>query len=337
MGAAVSVRIYTTSPQSKDVPAAHYAERIAAVSRWSEHAGCHGILVYTDNGIADPWLVAQLIIESTETLRPLVAVQPIYMHPFAVAKMVGTLGYLHGRAVDVNMVAGGFRNDLLALDDETPHDERYTRLVEYARIVQGLLTTPDGFSFAGSYYRVANARLQPPLDDHLRPGFLVSGSSPAGLAAARALGATAVKYPQPSHEETTDGEGEGGSGIRVGVIARPTDDDAWEVAHERFPADRLGQLTHAVAMSVSDSEWHRQLSSRTDTAERTPDAYWLWPFQNYKTFCPYLVGSYDRVGSELRAYLEHGFTTFILDVPRTEDDLHHTNVAFERARAAVSA
>jgi alkanesulfonate monooxygenase len=337
MGAAVSVRVYTTSPQSKDVAAAQYPGRIADVARWSERAGCHGILVYTDNGIADPWLIAQLIIESTDALRPLVAVQPLYMHPFAAAKMVATLGYLHGRAVDVNMVAGGFRNDLLALDDETPHDDRYVRLVEYAQIVHGLLTAPNGFSFDGSYYRVANARLQPPLDDHLQPGFLVSGSSPAGLAAARSLGATAVKYPQPSHEETADPDADGRSGIRVGVIARATDDEAWEVAHERFPADRLGQLTHAVAMSVSDSEWHRQLSARTDPPERTPDAYWLWPFQNYKTFCPYLVGSYDRIGLELRAYLERGFTTFILDIPRSEDDLHHTNIAFERARAAVSA
>ena len=333
MGTAdASVRVFTTSPQSKDVAAAEYAEQIATIARWSEDAGCHGILVYTDNGIADPWLVAQLIIQSTERLSPLVAVQPIYMNPYAVAKMVATLGYLHGRRVDLNMVAGGFRNDLISLDDETHHDERYTRLVEYARVVQGLLSARAPFSFTGEYYRLANARLQPQLDEELMPGFTVSGSSPAGMAAARALGATAVRYPQPAHKELSDPDATVAGGIRVGVIARETEEEAWEVAHERFPADRIGQITHAVAMSVTDSEWHRQLSESRDTAEASRDTYWLWPFQNYKTFCPYLVGSHERVADELRLYLENGFRTFILDIPRSPDDLHHSNLAFERAR-----
>ncbi len=293
VGRGVNIRVYTTSPQTKDVPAADYAERVAAVARWSDEAGCHGILVYTDNGIADPWLVAQLIIQSTQALSPLVAVQPVYMAPYAVAKMVATLGYLHGRRVDLNMVAGGFRKDLLSLDDDTPHDDRYVRLVEYAQVVRGLLTSNKPFSFEGKYYRVVNA-----LPD---PGAVVA------------------------------------AGIRVGVIARPTDDEAWEVAHDRFPADRLGQLTHAVAMSVTDSEWHGQLSARKDSEQASADPYWLWPFQNYQTFCPYLVGSHDRVADELRLYLERGFRTFVLDVPRSPDDLHHANLAFERARTTVAA
>ena len=331
------MRVFTTCPQTKDVSAEDYVERVASVSRWSEDAGCHGILVYTDNGIADPWLVAQLIIQSTNALSPLVAVQPVYMTPYAAAKMVATLGYLHGRRVDLNMVAGGFRRDLRSLADETAHDERYARLVEYAQVVRGLLTAEGPFTYEGDYYRVTNARLEPRLDRRLLPEFLVSGSSAAGMAAARALGATAVKYPQPAQAEAPNAPHDLPAGIRVGIIARPTEAEAWEVAHSRFPADRMGQLTHAVAMSVSDSDWHRQLSSRQDSEAGSPDAYWLWPFQNYQTFCPYLVGSYDRVAAELRLYLEHGFRTFVLDIPRSPDDLHHACMAFERARSAVAA
>jgi alkanesulfonate monooxygenase len=331
------LRIYTTCPQTKDVAAAEYAERVASIAGWSDDAGCEGILVYTDNGIADPWLVGQLIIENTKTLSPLIAVQPVYMTPYAAAKMVTTLAYLHKRRVDLNMVAGGFRNDLLSLDDDTPHDERYDRLVEYAQVIRGLLTAEKAFSFEGRYYRLVNARLRPSLDPQLQPGFFVSGSSAAGLAAARALGATAVKYPQPADQEVPNPEVEIPAGIRVGVIARPTDEEAWREAHERFPGDRTGQLTHAVAMSISDSEWHRQLSERSDGPDPSADSYWLWPFQNYKTFCPYLVGSYRGVAAHLGLYIEHGFRTFILDIPHSRDDLHHTSVAFEHALAAIAA
>ncbi|MDP9308759.1 MAG: LLM class flavin-dependent oxidoreductase, partial [Actinomycetota bacterium] len=67
-----------------------YLAQVVEVARWSERAGCRGMLIYTDNAIVDPWLVAQLVIENTERLCPLVAVQPLYLHPYTVAKMVTT-------------------------------------------------------------------------------------------------------------------------------------------------------------------------------------------------------------------------------------------------------
>ena len=135
------VEVFSTCPDSRNL-GDDYLRRVVDVSQWSDRAGCRGMLVYTDNGLVDPWLLAQLVLENTERLCPLVAVQPVYMHPYSVAKMVASLAFLHGRRVVLNMVAGGFRNDLLALDDDTEHDDRYVRLVEYTRILQGLLQDP---------------------------------------------------------------------------------------------------------------------------------------------------------------------------------------------------
>ena len=333
------MRVYSTTPQSKDVPRGEYLRRVADVSRWSEEAGCHGILVYTDNGIVDPWLVAQVVVQSTDRLSPLVAVQPVYMHPYSAAKMVTSLAFLHGRRIDLNLLAGGFKNDLLALGDETPHDERYERTVEYAEIVLGLLAGAAPVTVDGRYYRVANLRLTPPLPEELRPGVLISGSSPAGLAAAAKLGATPVKYPKPPGEEDA-GDHDGEFGVRVGIVAREDADQAWRVARERFPEDRKGQITHKIAMKVSDSHWHSQLSGRDPGAAEDergePNPYWLGPFQNYNTFCPYLVGSYVRVAREIAHYMRLGSTHFILDIPPSEDELAHTGRVFREA-AALSA
>jgi len=143
----------------------------------------------------------------------------------------------------------------------------------------------------------------------------------------------AVRYPEPGREApSADADGVR-SGVRVGVLARETDEAAWAVAHARFPPDRQGQLTHAMAMKVSDSSWHRQLSRVEERA--TPGPWWMHPFTNYKTFCPYLVGSYDRVAGELARFLAAGERIVILDVPAEEDDLGHAARAF--ARAAVLA
>jgi alkanesulfonate monooxygenase len=329
---AATVEVFSTTPQSKDVPKADYLKRVEEVARWSDEAGYRGILVYTDNGLVDPWLVSQLILQSTKQLAPLVAIQPIYMHPYTAAKMVSSLAFLHERRIYLNMLAGGFKNDLIALNDDTPHDDRYVRTVEYTQIMTALLSSPDPVSFEGKYYKVTNLKMTPPLDPELYPGILISGSSDAGLAAAREIGATAVKYPKPPGEEVDQRGDTVDSGVRVGIIARDDSEEAWRIALERFPEDRKGQITHKLAMKVSDSQWHKQLSDLGDRPVGDENPYWLGPFENYNTFCPYLVGSYDAVAAEVGRYISLGFKTFILDIPVSDEELEHTAVVFERGK-----
>jgi alkanesulfonate monooxygenase len=184
--------VYSTCPPSGDTPPEQYHERVKEVARWSDACGCRGILVYTDNGLVDPWLMAQRIIQETEELTPLVAVQPAYRHPYSVAKLVTSLAHIHGRRVDLNMLAGGFRNDLLALGDATSHDDRYERTVEYTRIIQGLLRGDAPVTQDGRHYRVNRLKLRPALPPELYPTFLISGSSAAGMQAAKEIDAVAV-------------------------------------------------------------------------------------------------------------------------------------------------
>jgi alkanesulfonate monooxygenase len=305
---------------------------VADAARWSEKWGCTGMLVYTDNSQLDPWLVSQMIIQDTQHLAPLVAVQPVYMHPYTVAKMVCSLSVLYGRRVYLNLVAGGFKNDLAALNDTTPHDERYERLIEYAMIVKGLLADQDAIMFQGKFYRVDKLKMTPPMQVSLLPGVLISGSSEAGLSAARLLGAVPILYAKPAKECAPTAANTGGHfGIRIGVMARPTEEEAWKEAHKRFPEEKKGKILHGLAMKVSDSVWHHELSRTIEQKKHNSGSYWLAPFENYKTFCPYLVGSYEQVGEELTGYLDLGCRTFILDVPQCEQDLQHARIAFDLA------
>ena len=327
-----ALKIFTSCPPSVLAQPRTCLQQLKDIARWSEDSGCEGILVFTDNGQLDPWLVSQTIIEATKRLCPLVAVQSAYMHPYSVAKMITSFAHLYGRRVYLNMVAGGFKNDLIALNDLTPHDERYARLIEYTTVIQSLLHTADPVSFEGRYYTVTNLKLTPPLPPELLPGVLISGSSEAGVQAARQLKAVAVEYPKPPADYASALPTNGAScGIRIGVIARPDDDEAWSVARARFPEDRKGQLTHQLAMKVSDSSWHRQLSELGKNGAEAVNPYWLVPFQNYKATCPYLVGSYDRVADEVARYVGIGYSTFILDVPESVEEMRHTGVMFERA------
>jgi alkanesulfonate monooxygenase len=328
------VGIFTTCPQSKDLDRPDYVRQVIEIAHWSEEFHCDGMLIYTDNGLVDPWLIAQIVVENTEHLMPLVAVQPIYMHPYSVAKLVTSIAYLHNRRIALNMLAGGFRNDLLALGDTTEHDDRYLRTTEYTQIIRRLLQGDGATELNGKYYSVKNLKMTPPLPPELFPEILISGSSAAGMAAAQAIGATAIRYPQPAEFEEAERDALATGtkcGMRVGVIARKDDEEAWRVAHERFPEDRRGQLAHQVAMKVSDSVWHKQLSALDQRSQSDDSPYWLGPMQNYKTFCPYIVGSYARVATELGRYISLGFRTVILDIPPSRDELAHVMESFRMA------
>src|SRR5260221_7690758 len=171
------------------------------------------------------------------------------------------------------------------------------------------------------------------------PGMLVSGSSEAGMDAARQLRATAVEYPKPPAEYATAPPANIASrGIRIGIIARSEDAQAWSVARTRYPEDRKGQITHQLAMKVSDSSWHRQLSELGNTEAGAENPYWLGPFQNHKAGSPFLVGSYDRVGGEMARFVDVSYRTFLLGVPAGVEEMHPTrNVVWSAGRGCLGA
>ena len=71
--------------------------------------------------------------------------------------------------VYLNMVAGGFKNDLAALNDTTPHDKRYARLVEYTSIIKELLLGVAPVTYRGEFYVIDKLRLSPPLPNRAIP------------------------------------------------------------------------------------------------------------------------------------------------------------------------
>ncbi|MEM9652361.1 MAG: LLM class flavin-dependent oxidoreductase [Actinomycetota bacterium] len=262
-------------------------------------------------------------------MSPLVAVQPAYEHPFTTARTVASFQRLHDRAVHLNLVAGGFVRDLEAIGAFLDHDARYERLVEHATIVAGVLAG-ETMTVEGNHYQVSGLRMDASDLDADAVKFFVSGSSPAGIAAATSLGAVPVRYPKPPDADQEPELVGLATGIRLGVIARDTADEAWRLAHERFPPDRAGEMKHSVAVKVSDSHWHRDQAGIAEGG-----TFWLHPVNTYKSFCPYLVGSHEDVAKTIGDYLVDGVRTLILDIPTCPEDVANAMVAVERASTRI--
>lgn len=334
--AAGGVTIYSTCRSTIGHGPKSHLRELLEIARWADDAGYRGALIYSDHTSIDVWLAAQAAIVNTATFVPLVAVQPIDMTPFALARAVSSLAHLYGRRVDLNFVSGGFSRDLAAQGDALAHDARYDRLTEYVRIVQMLLG--GGLtSYAGQYYTVRRARLTAPVPADLLPTTYVSGSSAVSLQAGESLGIGQLSAPLPPHDHASPEfrKNKFGAGISIGVIARDDSSQAWRVARERFPADPDGAERMKLLLSASVSSWQGQLASVPIADDGDGGAYWLVPFRYHHTFNPYLVGSYDEVAQAMTTYLNGGIRTFVLDVPRELDDLHHARIAIERAVAAM--
>lgn len=329
----MDVELFTTTPQSVEYERYFFLNELKRIAQLSEKYGCKGILIYSDNRLADPWMTTGLILAETSHLLPMIALQPVYMHPYTIAKKISTIALIYNRRIALNLVAGGFVNDLKALADNTAHDKRYERLCEYTEIIQMLLTSKHAVSYDGEYYQIKNLKLQPQMPEDLQPVYYLSGSSDMARQSAKRLDAHLIEYPEPSeyYSKSHINKEHSMKGIRIGILARHTHEQAWIDANKRFPKTRAGQISHLLAKKTSDSEWHKNLSSHNGNGQHKEPVYWLGPFKHYHTFCPYLVGDYSDVARELSSYLKTGCTTCILDIPVSELDLQSTVRVFKQA------
>lgn len=322
-------------PFDDGMPGQEYMDKIKASAIRSERCGFSAMLVYSDHQQFDPWLAANYLMSFTKRISPLIAVQPLYTHPFTVAKLMTSLSLIYDRPVHLNFISGGFPHDLEAFCDSIGHDQRYERVGEYGEIVRNLLSTRRPLTYHGAHYQVEGlhlkiaARMKP----HCSPIFTVSGSSPAGMAVARRLGARAIEYLRPVHHYDGVTRPEGMQyGTRLGIVSRATTEAAWSIARSRYPDDELGREMREYYVRVSDSVWVKELGAEIITPEGHP--YWLGPYKNGHATCPFLVGAREDVARELAGYFKMGLRTFIVDDPTTDEDALEIQTVFAMAEEA---
>jgi alkanesulfonate monooxygenase len=320
------VEVFTISPRTLDHK--EYWRNIQNVVNWSEKYACTGVLIFTGNDTyVDPWLAAHSMLTQSRALEPLIAVNPIYMHPFTVAKMISSFAYLYQRKVWLNLVTGTALNYLDGFCDNLSHDDRYERLLEYALLIDDLLTGNGLTSVDGRFYKVSGLQVVPKMPGNLRPGYFLAGQSDAARSAAARLNACNMQMLQPGFQNQLNGA----RGIHFGIITRATRDQAWEAAHGWFPEDEEGQMMLDLSMQNTDSVWKRRMKSLSEDDELRSEGYWLQPFRNFMADCPYLVGSHSEVADIIAQLIIRGVDTFILDLPANEQEFEQAHAAFRLA------
>ena len=296
-----------------------YVDELMRIAHFSDRNGFEGILLFSGNDVfIEPWSMAQHILAYTQQSSPLIAVNPIYMHPFTVAKIVSSFALLYRRKVYLNMITGTATSDLRGMGDEHSHEARYSRLGEFIFLVRRLLTSARPINFRGKYYTTNDLQLRPRLPATLMPEFLIAGQSDDAHRISTEMECLMMQMLPPNLDE-----GITAPGLNFGIFAREERDQARQAAKRRFLDSDENRELLKLTMENTDSVWKRRLNEAGKTSELYENGYWLLPFLTFQADCPYLVGSYADIGANLRCFAEKNVGTIILDVVADEQELHH--------------
>ncbi|MGH7530197.1 MAG: LLM class flavin-dependent oxidoreductase [Gemmatimonadales bacterium] len=165
-----------------------YVRRLA---RASERAGFDLTLIAElnlndikgpDAPTLDAWSTAAALAAVTERLELMVAVRPTFHPPALLAKQAANIDHIAGGRLSLNVVSSWWAAEAKQYGVEfDTHDARYARTSEWLAVVHGLWSERR-FSFAGTYYRVADAILEPKPLRQPRPTIYSGGESPAAKA-----------------------------------------------------------------------------------------------------------------------------------------------------------
>jgi len=127
----------------------------------------------------DAWTTAAALAAVTQRLELMVAVRPTFHPPALAAKQAANIDHISRGRLTLNVVSSWWAEEARQYGVEFDrHDARYARTAEWLAVVSGMWAEPR-FSFAGTYYRVQDAILEPKPVSQPRPRIYAGGESEA--------------------------------------------------------------------------------------------------------------------------------------------------------------
>ncbi len=292
-----------------------------------DQLGYTGALFAT--GAHDVWVLAGALLSYTERLKFLVAIHPGLVAPTLLAKMAATLQEFSRGRLLINVVSGDAKM-LGAYGMTMPHDERYDMADEYLQIWHRLFAG-ETVDFKGRHFQTEGAKLALPVGQGIEPPPLwFGGSSDKAIEVAAKHVETYLSWGETPNQigakvdlvkaraEQLGRELE--YGIRLYVIVRDTDEEAWAAA-----ADLYGRMDErAIAanqrfVGKTDSVGQQRMTAmhggqKPENLRDLEIAPNLWAGIGLVRPGPgtAIVGSPDTVIRTLEAYKKAGVNTFNL-------------------------
>lgn len=316
----------------------------------ADDLGFDGVLLPTGRSCEDPWIIASTLIPITKRLKFLVAVRPGLMSPTLAARMASSFDRSSDGRLLINVVAGGDPEELQADGLFLEHDERYELTDEFMTVWRKVLGQ-ETVTLDGQHIKVNQAiNMLPPLQQPHPPVFF-GGSSPAAIDVAAKHADYYLTWGEPLEQVKSklDQVRERAKterrtvkfGIRLHIIVRETEEEAWEAANRLI--SHLDDNTIAKAQQVyarMDSHGQKRMTA-THNGDRSKleIAPNLWAGIGLVRggAGTALVGDPDTIAQRISEYAALGIEQFILSgYPHLEEAYRVAELLFPKLRPTLS-
>ncbi|PCE26800.1 alkanesulfonate monooxygenase, FMNH(2)-dependent [Paraburkholderia acidicola] len=335
-----------------------YFQQIAVAA---DTLGYEGVLLPTGRSCEDAWVVASSLIPVTRRLKFLVAIRPGIASPGLSARMASTFDRLSGGRLLINVVTGGDQAELEGDGLFADHDTRYKITDDFLHIWRNLLAashTNEAINYDGETLQSKGGKVLYPPVQHPHPPLWFGGSSPAAHEMAGQHIDTYLTWGEPPEavaKKIADIRARAAAhgrqikfGIRLHVIVRETEDEAWAAADKLISKLDDETITRAQAsFAKMDSEGQRRMAALhggkrggREQLEVYPN---LWAGVGLVRggAGTALVGNPEQVAALMKEYADLGIDTFILSgYPHLEESYRFAELVFpllpNRKRASAS-
>ena len=209
----------------------------------AEAAGFEYMLVPVQTACWEAWISSAMMVARSKSIRMLVAARPSYINPVLLAKMISAFDQLSGGRICINLIAGQSEAENAvrghqvgqgrALRDHGRGGDAPQEAVDAAPVTMTASSTSSRRRRSGrircrSLTRnsiSAAAAGRPGRSRPSIPTFISSGATPTS--------ASAPTWPRSARMAATHGrENDIGFGMRLQIVCRETEEEAWDFAHE---------------------------------------------------------------------------------------------------------
>ena len=324
-----------------------YLKQVAVAA---DTQGYDGVLIPTGRSCEDPWVVASSLLPVTKNLKFLVAVRPGLHQPSLAARMAATFDRLSGGRLLINLVTGGDQAELEGDGVYLDHAQRYEQSAEFIRIWREIIARShagESYDYQGQHLSVKGAKLLYPPVQKPYPPVYFGGSSAAAHDLAAEQVDTYLTWGEPPAEvakKVADVRAKAAKhgrtvkfGIRLHVIVRETDDEAWRAAESlisKLDDDTVGRAQ--AAFSRMDSEGQRRMAAlhagggkRTRAELEISPNLWAGVGLVRGGAGTALVGDPKTVAARIEEYAALGLDTFVLSgYPHLEEAYRFAELVF---------
>lgn len=280
----------------------------------AEAAGIESVLVALNRYEPDPLIISCALGLATKRLKFIAAYRSGLMSPTIFVQQVNTVSGLIGGRIDLNLVAGSSTAEQHGYGDFLAHDERYARAEEFLAVCNAFWRSNGEVNFEGKYYRVEKGKLNTPFisPDRSAPEIYVSGHSEPSEQLVRAQGtcwSRVVDTPEKLAPSVARMREHGiNVCLRLGLMCRPTREEAISVAKSILPEDKHERTTAL----KDDSQMYREGAAVARDAHWMSPNLWAGLVPHYGPVWTTLLGSPEEIAAAFLEYKKIGITDFIM-------------------------